>query len=30
VLAENELLGCHLTTPFDQEPVLPLVMGEIV
>lgn len=30
VLAENELLGQHLVTPFDDEPVLPLVMGEIV
>lgn len=30
VLAENELLGQHLVTPFDEEPVLPLVMGELV
>ena len=30
VLAENELLGQHLTTPYDNEPALPLVMGEIV
>lgn len=31
VLAENELLGCHLVTPFDEDqPDLPLVMGEMV
>ena len=31
VLQENELLGQHLVTPFDQDrPALPLVMGEII
>ena len=31
VLAENELLGCHLVTPFDSiQPALPLVMSELV
>jgi co-chaperonin GroES (HSP10) len=31
VLQENELLGQHLITPFDDDQdVLPLVMGEIV
>lgn len=31
VLAENELLGKHLVTPYDEnQAALPLVMGEIV
>lgn len=31
VLQENEILGQHLLTPFDEDqPALPLVMGEIL
>jgi len=30
ILMESELLGEPLVTPFDQEPSLPLVMGELV
>ena len=31
IFQENELLGEHLVTPFDQDqPALPLVMGELV
>lgn len=29
VLQENELLGQHLVTPFDEETALPLIMGTI-